>query len=93
MEEKKALLHIYEGLFASLKSVNWHGTLVFSVPCWETAEASIYFAELYPLLMREQISTVPLLTEYEDVKLTRYGTLIYRRPGQTVGREIVRVKL
>jgi tRNA G10 N-methylase Trm11 len=93
VEEKKALLHIFEGFFASLKAANWHGTIVFSVPCWETTEASIYFAELYPLLMKEQIFTLPLLTEYEDVKLTRYGTLIYRRPGQTVGREIVRVKI
>lgn len=33
----------------------------------------------------------PLLADRPDVRLTKFGTLIYRRPGQTVGREVVRI--
>lgn len=91
VEEKKHLLDIYGPMFASLANKQWKGTVVMTIPCWETKNASIYFGEFYQLLGRYGFRADPLLADRAEVKLTKFGSLIYRRPGQTVGREVVRM--
>ena len=65
--------------------------MVITIPCWETKDTSMYFGEFYKLLERYGYRSDPLLVPQADVKLTKFGSLIYRRPGQTVGREVVRI--
>jgi tRNA G10 N-methylase Trm11 len=90
-EEKIHLLEIYGPMFEGLAKAKWDGVIVMTIPCWETKESSIYFGEFYQLLGRHGFRADPLLADREEVKLTKYGSLIYRRPGQTVGREVVRI--
>lgn len=89
--EKKNLIEIYGAMFAGLASIKWSGVIVMTIPCWETKESSIYFGEFYHLLERYGYRADPLLADRAEVKLTKFGSLIYRRPGQTVGREVVRI--
>lgn len=90
-EEKIHLLDIYNPMFEGLAKVKWSGIIVMTIPCWETKESSIYFGEFYQLLGKHGYQADPLLVDRAEVKLTKYGSLIYRRPGQTVGREVVRI--
>lgn len=91
-EEKANLLNIYESMFEGLANIHWSGTIVMTIPCWETREGSMYFGEFYQMIRKHGYQADLLLTDSADVKLTKYGSLIYRRPGQTVGREVVRIR-
>lgn len=90
-EEKNHLVSLYDAMFSSLANKQWKGILVMTIPCWETKNISIYFGEFYGLLGRYGFQSVPLLAERAEIKLTKFGSLIYRRPGQTVGREVVKI--
>jgi tRNA G10 N-methylase Trm11 len=89
--EKANLMSIYRAFFDGLVSKKWKGTIVITLPCWEVSGDTVYFGEFFGLFEWANWRVDPLLVPRPDVRLTKYGTLIYRRPGQTVGREVVRV--
>jgi tRNA G10 N-methylase Trm11 len=89
--EKANLMNIYRAFFDGLVSKKWKGTVVITLPCWEVSGDTVYFGEFFSLFEWANWRVDPLLVPRPDVRLTKYGTLIYRRPGQTVGREVVRV--
>jgi tRNA G10 N-methylase Trm11 len=91
-QEKQMLFRIYVTLFAWLKQAGWKGTMVITIPCWELKERSVYFSEFYSAAGQSGYIPVPLLSDRPDVRLTKYGSLIYRRPWQTVWREIVKLR-
>ena len=65
--------------------------MVITLPCWEVSGDTVYFGEFFSLFEGANWRIDPLLVPRSDIRLTKYGTLIYRRPGQTVGREVVRI--
>jgi tRNA G10 N-methylase Trm11 len=89
--EKANLMNIYRAFFDGLVSKKWKGTVVITLPCWEVSGDTVYFGEFFSLFEGANWRVDPLLVPRSDVRLTKYGTLIYRRPGQTVGREVVRI--
>ena len=89
--EKANLMSIYRAFFDGLVSKKWKGTVVITLPCWEVSGDTVYFGEFFSLFEGANWRVDPLLVPRPDVRLTKYGTLIYRRPGQTVGREVVRI--
>ncbi len=89
--EKQKLLEIYSSMFTGLREKNWNGTIVMTIPCWEIKDSTMYFGEFYAMIERAGFRAIPLLADRADVRLTKFGSLIYRRPGQTVGREVVKI--
>lgn len=89
--EKKNLISIYEGMFRGLWSAKFTGTIVMTIPCWGIRGEFIYFTEFYDLIKKMGFELQPLLSNRKEIQPTKYGTLLYRRPGQTVGREVCRI--
>lgn len=90
--EKKNLVSIYESMFRGLWSAKFSGTIVITIPCWDVRKEFVYFNEFYDLVNKIGFKIDPLLSNRKEIQPTKYGTLLYRRPGQTVGREVVRIK-
>ena len=90
-EQKRLLAPLYEGFFKSLSEAEYGGTVVMCVPFWEIAGEYVFFTEFFDILKRYGFYSEHLLPQNLTVKATRYGSLLYKRPGQTVGREIARI--
>ncbi len=90
--EKSRLLDIYRSMFDALRKSAFSGTIVISIPCWEVPRDAIYFSEFFEVLRNERFESIPLIQGLPSLKLTKYGTLVYRRPDQLVGREIVKIR-
>ncbi|MDA9128869.1 hypothetical protein N9J72_00125 [Candidatus Gracilibacteria bacterium] len=91
-EEKKELLEIYEKFFTGLQKANFRKPLVVSFPFWEIQGKYYYFSEIYDII-KKYGKTLPLLPRMENIKHTKSGSLLYKRPGQVVGREIFKIKI
>ena len=90
--EKSHLLDIYRNMFNALRESAFSGTIVMSIPCWEVPRDAIYFSEFFEVLRDTKFQSIPLIQGISTMKLTKYGTLVYRRPDQLVGREIVKIQ-
>lgn len=90
-EQKKLLYPIYEGFFQGLRQLDYKGTVVMCVPFWEVDRKYVFFEEFFEVLKKYGFYSDSLLPKEFSVQATKFGSLLYKRPGQTVGREIVRV--
>lgn len=90
-EQKKILLPIYDGFFKGLRDAGFRGTTVMCVPFWEVSGKYVYFEEFFDVLKKYGFYSDSLLPREFEFKSTKFGSLLYKRQGQTVGREIVRV--
>lgn len=90
-EQKKLLYPIYEGFFQGLRQLDYKGTVVMCVPFWEVDGKYVFFEEFFEVLKKYGFYSDSLLPKEFSVQATKFGSLLYKRPGQTVGREIVRV--
>lgn len=90
-EQKKILLPIYDGFFKGLRDLGYRGTTVMCVPFWEVRGKYVYFEEFFDVLKKYGFYSDSLLPKNFEFKSTKFGSLLYKRQGQTVGREIVRV--
>lgn len=90
-EQKKILYPIYDGFFQGLRQTDFKGTVVMCVPFWEVGGKYVFFEEFFEVLKKYGFYSDSLLPKDFSVQATKFGSLLYKRPGQTVGREIVRV--
>ncbi len=90
-DQKKALYPMYEGFFQGLRQLDHKGTVVMCVPFWEVDGKYVFFEEFFEILKKYGFYSDSLLPKEFSVQATKFGSLLYKRPGQTVGREIVRV--
>ena len=91
-EVKKELLDIYEHFFTGLQKANFRWHIVICFPFWEIQGKYYYFSEIYDTI-KKYGKTLPLLPRMEDIKHSKSGSLLYKRPGQVVGREIFKIKI
>lgn len=89
-EEKERLLKIYTDFFYGLKKVSYKWTIVISFPFWEVRGKYYYFSEIYTLI-EKYCKKEHLLPFHSEIKHTRSGSLLYKRPDQIVGREIFKL--
>ena len=89
---KKELLEIYTKFFMGLQKANFRKPIVISFPFWEIQWKYYYFIEIY-VLIKKYGKTLPLLPRMDDIKHTKSWSLLYKRPGQVVGREIFKIKI
>lgn len=94
MKQRKNLSELYEAFFSGLKKKWYKDTIVMTFPFWDIAGKYSFFSEVHEILEKHGFLTLPLIeNEYEEGMMTRKWTLLYKRPGQNVGREIWRGKL
>ena len=91
-EEKNQLLEMYRKFFIGLQKANFRKPIVICFPFWEIQGKYHYFSEIYDLI-KQYGKTLPLLPRIDDIKHTKSGSLLYKRPGQVVGREIFKIKI
>lgn len=72
----------------------FHSTAVFCLPFWELRGKKYFMTEFHKFLDRQGIKSEIDMPKGSDnpFTLSPYDTLLYKRPGQQVGREIVRIK-
>ena len=88
--ERRKLALMYDDFFAGLNKSGYSGTIVMSFPFWSIHETYSYFTEIYDVIEKNGYMSDSLIPG--DMWLnTRKWSLLYRRAGQTVGREIVKI--
>ncbi len=92
LEERKKLAFLYESFFAWLQKIKFPWNIVISFPFWELRGTYIYFDEIYKII--EKYCKIEHILPYGiEFKHTRYGSLLYKRTHQLVGREIFKLKI
>lgn len=86
--ERRALASMYTQLFQRLASERHCKRIVISFPFWEIATKYHFFEEIYDILKRTKWSAEALLPADTPLTVTKTGSLLYKRPDQSVGREI-----
>lgn len=90
--ERTVVRELYEGFLTNLKRGGFAGTIIICVPLWHFNSERIEVG-VDVLARRNGWKISPLLSKnfaHDDIPR---NTLIYRREGQIVGREIVRLIL
>ncbi len=91
--ERMKLMRMYDSFFHGLKNLKFAGSIVMSFPFWDVQWKFSYFTEIYEVIEDSGFEIVPLLPKDLWNLLTKKGTLLYRRPGQNVWREIIHIRL
>ncbi len=91
-EIKKELETLYKDFFAWLKKSNFTWNIVISFPFWEIQWKYFYFNEIYSII-NKYCRILPLLPHDCNVHCTKYGSLLYKRNNQVVGREIFKLQM
>lgn len=91
-EEKQKLLDIYTKFFQGLSRGNYKWVVVICFPFWEIHGKYHYFNEVYDVI-KKHAKNLPLLPKLEEIKHTKSWSLLYKRPDQTVWREIFKLKI
>ncbi|MFA5916605.1 MAG: hypothetical protein WC850_00035 [Candidatus Gracilibacteria bacterium] len=91
-KQRIILAQIYEKFFFGLKRIGFSGNIVISFPFWEIKGKYNYFEEIYEII-NEYCIISEFFSDNFEVQSSRSGSLLYKRPDQTVGREIFRLKI
>lgn len=91
-EQRRALARIYDGFFRDLQKMGFRGTTVISFPFWELHGKQIFFEEIFPIIDRYGFVPQNFLDDSIPFRSTPRNSLLYKRPTQTVGREIFKLK-
>ena len=93
VEKQRILLaQIYEKFFFWLKRVWFAWNIVISFPFWEIKWKYNYFEEIYEIINEYCIISEFFPKDFE-IAPSRSWSLLYKRPDQTVGREIFRLQI
>lgn len=91
-KQRQSLSEIYNSFFSWLKKVWFTWNIVISFPFWEIKWKYNYFEEIYEILNKYCI-TQDLLPKWISFTPSKSWSLLYKRPDQTVWREIFKLKL
>lgn len=103
-QERSKLRNLYEGFFGGLKSViiaaekesdKTHAqtpTIVMTFPFWDIHGSITFFTEIYDIIGRHGYEVIPLLPSDMRTMMTPNGSLLYKRPTQNVGREVIKIR-
>ena len=86
-KERRKLATMYRKFFVWLKNLHFTGDICMTFPFWDIAGKYSFFSEIHDILSELWYKTIPLLPEDEELT-TKKWTLLYKRPGQTVWREV-----
>jgi len=92
-EQCRKLARIYDGMFRELRTIGFRGTIILCFPFWDNRGKDIFFDDIIAIIDRYGFKRKELLGENIPFRTTPHGSLLYRRPGQTVGREIYKLQL
>ena len=92
-EQCRKLARIYDGMFRDLRTIGFRGAIVICFPFWDLKGKNVFFADILPIIERYGFIRQDLLDETIPFKVTPNKSLLYKRPGQTVGREIYKLRL
>lgn len=93
VEQCRKLARIYDGMFRDLRTIGFRGEIVMSFPFWEIKGKQVFFEDIIPIIDRYGFIRQNLLPDTVPFRVTTSKSLLYKRPGQTVGREIYKLKL
>jgi hypothetical protein len=62
-------------------------------PFWDIRGTQSFFVEIEEIRRKYGFRTLPFFEDDKSFLMTPKGTILYKRPGQNVGREIWRGKL
>jgi tRNA G10 N-methylase Trm11 len=93
-QERSKLRNMYDSFFGGLCGKNFSWNIVMTFPFWDIHGDISYFTEIYDVIGRHGFDIIPLLP-LEDMRtmMTPKGTLLYRRPTQSVWREVIKMRL
>lgn len=91
-EQWRKLARIYDGFFRDLRTIGFLGDIVISFPFWELRGKNIFFEDITLIIDRYRFTRQPLLDDSILFHPTPRGSLLYKRPNQTVGREIFKLR-
>lgn len=90
--QRLILANIYTSFFSWLKKVWFSWNIVISFPFWEIKWKYNYFEEIYDIL-NKYCQTQNLLPNWTNFTPSKSWSLLYKRPDQTVWREIFKLKI
>lgn len=88
--ERAKLMRIYDSFFHGLQNLDFDGTIVMTFPFWDIHGTYSYFTEIYDVIEDSGFTIVSLLPPRMELS-TRKWSLLYKRPGQNVGREVIKI--
>lgn len=91
-KQRQSLSEIYNSFFSWLKKVWFTWNIVISFPFWEIKWKYNYFEEIYEILNKYCV-TQDLLPKWISFTPSKSWSLLYKRPDQTVWREIFKLKI
>lgn len=91
--ERLNLMRMYDAFFRGLKNLGFAWNTVMTFPFWDIHGTESYFTEIYEVFEDAGYKVIPLLEWELKNLLTKTWSLLYKRPGQNVGREVIRVQL
>lgn len=91
-QERSKLRNMYDGFFGWLCGLDFGENIVMTFPFWDVHGTISYFTEIYDVIGRHGFEITPLLPESMRTMMTPKGTLLYKRPGQNVGREVMKIR-
>ncbi len=91
-KQRIILAQIYEKFFFWLKKVWFTWNIVISFPFWEIRWKYNYFEEIYEILNEYCVISKFFPDNFEIIP-SRSWSLLYKRPDQTVWREIFRLRI
>ncbi|NCP76783.1 hypothetical protein GW830_01400 [bacterium] len=92
-EQCRKLARIYDSMFRDLRTIGFRGTIIICFPFWDNRGKDVFFEDILPIIERYGFERKELLGESIPFRTTPHQSLLYRRPGQTVGREIYKLQL
>lgn len=92
-EQCRKLARIYDSMFRDLRTIGFRGVIVICFPFWDNRGKDVFFEDIIAIMDRYGFERKELLGENIPFRTTVHRSLLYRRPGQTVGREIYKLQL
>jgi tRNA G10 N-methylase Trm11 len=90
-QERAKLRNMYDGFFGGLCGIDFSGNIVMTFPFWDIHGTTSFFTEIYDVIGRHGFDIIPLLPSDMRTLMTPKWTLLYKRPGQNVGREVIKI--
>ncbi len=87
-KERTKLVALYDGFFRGLKALEFDGMICMTFPFWDIRGMQSFFNEIHDVFAKHGFAIVPTLPTNLGL-MTKKQTLLYKRPGQNVGREVI----
>ncbi|HRI36244.1 MAG TPA: hypothetical protein PK765_04160 [bacterium] len=90
-EIDEELARLYDRFFAGLRQMRWTKRIVVSLPCFRVERSDVSASRCIEAFMRHGFVSIPPLPD--GLREPNRRGVLYRRPDQTVGREIFVLQL